>query len=35
MAHYTGALAGLDPSTRASFLGGNIGGCFARMGDPL
>jgi predicted TIM-barrel fold metal-dependent hydrolase len=32
---YEPALSNLDDSLRASFLGENIAGCFARMGDPL
>jgi predicted TIM-barrel fold metal-dependent hydrolase len=34
-AHYADALAGLDPRTRAAFLGDGIAECFARTGDPL
>ena len=32
---YQPELDGLDATLRASFLGGNIEDCFARMGDPL
>jgi predicted TIM-barrel fold metal-dependent hydrolase len=32
---YEPALSLLDESLRASFLGGNMADCFARMGDPL
>jgi predicted TIM-barrel fold metal-dependent hydrolase len=35
IAHYANALEHVDAPTRASFLGGNIVECFARMGDPL
>jgi predicted TIM-barrel fold metal-dependent hydrolase len=34
-AHYDALLAGVDPDVRASFLGGNIADCYARMGDPV
>jgi predicted TIM-barrel fold metal-dependent hydrolase len=34
-AHYEAALADLPPDVRNDFLGDNIAGCFARMGDPL
>jgi len=33
--HYAGELAALPDEKRASFLGGNLAACFARMGDPL
>ena len=32
---YQPGLDGFAADVRASFLGGNIGDCFARMGDPL
>jgi predicted TIM-barrel fold metal-dependent hydrolase len=35
MAHYESELAPLPADARASFLGGNLAGCFARMGDPI
>jgi uncharacterized protein len=35
MGHYATTLAGLPDETRASFLGGNLAECFARMGDPI
>ena len=34
-AHYEVLLADVDPALRASFLGGNLADCYARMGDPL
>jgi predicted TIM-barrel fold metal-dependent hydrolase len=33
--HYAKLLAPLDGAARASFMGGSIGECYARMGDPL
>jgi predicted TIM-barrel fold metal-dependent hydrolase len=35
MGHYAKELASLPPDSRAGFLGENLAGCFARMGDPL
>jgi len=35
IAHYDALLAEVAPSVRDSFLGGNLAGCYARMGDPL
>jgi hypothetical protein len=35
MGQYETTLAGLPDETRASFLGGNLAECFARMGDPI
>jgi predicted TIM-barrel fold metal-dependent hydrolase len=35
MGHYDTHLAGLPADARASFLGANLAGCFARMGDPI
>jgi predicted TIM-barrel fold metal-dependent hydrolase len=32
--HYARELAPLTEDARAAFLGGNLAGCFARMGDP-
>jgi predicted TIM-barrel fold metal-dependent hydrolase len=34
-AHYETVLADVRPELRASFLGGNLVECYARMGDPL
>jgi hypothetical protein len=34
-AHYDGLLSNMPPQVRASFLGGNLAECYARMGDPL
>ncbi|MCU1462749.1 MAG: hypothetical protein JWO37_2824 [Acidimicrobiales bacterium] len=33
--HYEKELAAIDPAVRDAFLGDNIAGCFARMGDPI
>lgn len=33
--HYVKELAAVSEDTRSSFMGGNLGECFARMGDPL
>ena len=33
--HYDTVLAPLSAEARASFLGGNLAECFARMGDPI
>lgn len=33
--HYAKELAAVSDDTRSSFMGGNLGECFARMGDPL
>jgi uncharacterized protein len=35
MGHYDKELAPLAPDLRESFLGANLAGCFARMGDPI
>ncbi len=35
MAHYDALLAGVSDEVRASFLGGRLADCFARMGDPI
>jgi predicted TIM-barrel fold metal-dependent hydrolase len=35
IAHYARVLAEIDPMTRDAFMGDNIAGCFARMGDTL
>jgi predicted TIM-barrel fold metal-dependent hydrolase len=35
MGHYGAQLAGVSADARASFLGGNLAECFARMGDPI
>ncbi len=35
LAHYETLMAGVDDGLKASFLGGNLADCFARMGDPL
>lgn len=34
-AHYEALLAAVPAETKASFLGGNLAECYARMGDPL
>ena len=34
-AHYDALLADVPAEVRASFLGGNLADCFARMGDPV
>lgn len=34
-AHYDALLEDVAPALKASFLGGNIADCYARMGDPL
>jgi predicted TIM-barrel fold metal-dependent hydrolase len=33
--HYDGLLGDVEREVRESFMGGNIVGCYARMGDPL
>ncbi len=33
--HYSRELADLGPEVRTAFMGENLAGCFARMGDPL
>lgn len=35
MGHYDKELAAVSEDARASFLGGNLADCFARMGDPI
>lgn len=35
MAHYDDTLAAVPAEAKASFLGDNLAGCFARMGDPI
>ena len=34
-AYYDELLVGVSAEVRASFLGGNVAECYARMGDPL